>query len=42
MPKITEIIADMLTQAGLDHVFGLPGGVAPFLFEEFYMKGLPQ
>ena len=38
MPKITEIIADMLTQAGLTHVFGLPGGVAPFLFEEFYKR----
>ncbi|MHA1518979.1 MAG: thiamine pyrophosphate-binding protein [Promethearchaeota archaeon] len=36
--KVTEIIADMLKQNGIDHIFALPGGVTPFLFEEFYKR----
>ena len=33
MPKSTEVLADILVQAGIDHVFGMPGGCTPFVFE---------
>ncbi|TFH27925.1 MAG: thiamine pyrophosphate-binding protein, partial [Promethearchaeota archaeon] len=36
--KVTEVIADMFKQNGIDHIFALPGGVTPFLFEEFYKR----
>ena len=38
MPRVIDMIVDMVAQAGIDHVFGLPGGVTPFLMEEFYKR----
>jgi acetolactate synthase-1/2/3 large subunit len=31
--KATEIFADILIDAGIDHVFGMPGGCTPFVFD---------
>lgn len=32
MPKSTEIVADTLIEAGIDHVFGMPGGGMMFFY----------
>ncbi|TFG04995.1 MAG: thiamine pyrophosphate-binding protein [Promethearchaeota archaeon] len=39
MIKVIEAVADILKQAGIEYIFGLPGGVIPFLFEEIYKQG---
>ncbi len=33
MPKAPELFADVLIEAGIDHVFGIPGGSTLFIFE---------
>jgi acetolactate synthase-1/2/3 large subunit len=33
MPKTTELVLDILVEAGIDHVFGMPGGAAIFLYD---------
>ncbi|MBD3195586.1 MAG: hypothetical protein GF317_11050 [Candidatus Lokiarchaeota archaeon] len=38
MRRTIDMICDVVFDAGIDHVFGLPGGVADFLFEEFYKR----
>jgi acetolactate synthase-1/2/3 large subunit len=38
MPRVIDMVVDMVAEAGIDHVFGLPGGVTPFLLEEFYKR----
>ncbi|MBN1572532.1 MAG: thiamine pyrophosphate-binding protein [Deltaproteobacteria bacterium] len=32
MPKSTDIVADTLIEAGIDHVFGMPGGAMIFFY----------
>ncbi|RJP16116.1 MAG: thiamine pyrophosphate-binding protein [Candidatus Abyssobacteria bacterium SURF_5] len=36
MPKTTEIIIDILVDAGIDHVFGMPGGATLFLYDALF------
>jgi len=38
MPKASEIFTDILVDAGIDHVFGMPGGATMFLFDALYDK----
>ncbi|MBN1881883.1 MAG: thiamine pyrophosphate-binding protein [Deltaproteobacteria bacterium] len=38
MPKATEVMADILVQAGIEYIFGIPGGCTPFLFEALEEK----
>jgi acetolactate synthase-1/2/3 large subunit len=38
MKPVYEIVADMLSENGLDHIFALPGGVTPKLIEECHMR----
>jgi len=38
MTKATEIMADILVQAGIEYVFGIPGGCTPFVFEDLAKK----
>ena len=33
MPKAPELFADVLIEAGIDHVFGIPGGSTIFIFD---------
>ena len=33
MPKTTDLVVDTLVQAGIDHVFGMPGGATIFLYD---------
>ena len=33
MKKVTEVVVDTLVQAGIDHVFGMPGGATIFLYD---------
>jgi acetolactate synthase-1/2/3 large subunit len=33
MQKATDVVVDTLVQAGIDHVFGMPGGATIFLFD---------
>lgn len=35
MPKAPELFAQVLIEAGIDHVFGIPGGCTPFIFDAF-------
>ncbi len=38
MPKASEIITDIMVDAGIDHVFGMPGGATMFIFDALYDK----
>jgi acetolactate synthase-1/2/3 large subunit len=38
MPKASEIFADILVDAGIDHVFGMPGGATMFVFDALHDK----
>jgi acetolactate synthase-1/2/3 large subunit len=38
MPKAAEIITDIFVDAGIDHVFGMPGGATMFIFDALYDK----
>jgi len=38
MPKAAEIITDILVEAGIDHVFGMPGGATMFIFDALHDK----
>jgi len=38
MPKAAEIITDILVDAGIDHVFGMPGGATMFIFDALFDK----
>ena len=38
MPKAAEIITDILVDAGVDHVFGMPGGATMFIFDALFDK----
>ncbi len=40
MPETTvnKIIVDLLVEAGIDHAFGMPGGMTDFLWEEIYLR----
>jgi acetolactate synthase-1/2/3 large subunit len=38
MPKASGIITDILIDAGIDHVFGMPGGATMFIFDALYDK----
>lgn len=38
MPRVMDLICDVINEAGIDHVFGLPGGCADFLMEVFYAR----
>jgi len=33
-----DLICDVIHEAGIDHIFGLPGGCADFLMEQFYKR----
>ncbi len=33
MQKVTDLVVDTLVQAGIDHVFGMPGGATIFLYD---------
>jgi acetolactate synthase-1/2/3 large subunit len=33
MQKVTDVVVDTLVQAGIDHVFGMPGGATIFLYD---------
>lgn len=35
MPKTMELFADIIIEAGIDHVFGMPGGATPFVLDPF-------
>jgi len=36
MKKTREMVLDILVEAGIDHVFGLPGGSTPFIFDALF------
>ena len=36
MASAKEIMVDILIEAGIDHVFGMPGGSAMFLFDALF------
>jgi acetolactate synthase-1/2/3 large subunit len=36
MPKATEVVVDILIDAGIDHVFGMPGGATLFLYDALF------
>jgi acetolactate synthase-1/2/3 large subunit len=36
MPKATEAVIDILIDAGIDHVFGMPGGATLFLYDALF------
>ncbi|GAB4339243.1 MAG: acetolactate synthase large subunit [Candidatus Abyssubacteria bacterium] len=36
MPRATEAVVDTLIEAGIDHVFGLPGGATLFIFDALF------
>jgi len=38
MPKATEVMTDILVQAGIEYVFGIPGGCTPFVFDALVDK----
>jgi acetolactate synthase-1/2/3 large subunit len=38
MAKASEIFTDILVEAGIDHVFGMPGGATMFIFDALYDK----
>ncbi len=38
MVSVIKLMVDILIEAGIDHAFGIPGGVTPFLFEELYKR----
>lgn len=38
MPKTTDVVLDILIDAGIDHVFGMPGGAALFLYDALVDK----
>ncbi len=38
MPKAPELFADVLVEAGIDHVFGIPGGSTIFIFDALQDK----
>ena len=38
MPRTTEVVLDILTEAGIDHIFGMPGGAALFLYDALVDK----
>jgi hypothetical protein len=35
---LRSLFADILVEAGIDHVFGMPGGCTPFLFDGLFDK----
>ncbi|MHA1725294.1 MAG: thiamine pyrophosphate-binding protein [Promethearchaeota archaeon] len=39
MPRVIDLVADILIDAGIDHAFGLPGGVTQFMMEGCFKKG---
>ncbi|RJP73549.1 MAG: thiamine pyrophosphate-binding protein [Candidatus Abyssobacteria bacterium SURF_17] len=38
MPKATEVVTDILVEAGIDHVFGMPGGATVFIYDALFDK----
>jgi acetolactate synthase-1/2/3 large subunit len=38
MPRVIDLVIDTVIEAGIDHAFGLPGGVTPFLLQAFYQR----
>ncbi len=38
MAKAAEIVTDILIDAGIDHVFGMPGGATMFIFDALHDK----
>ena len=36
MPKATEVVVDILIDAGIDHIFGMPGGATLFLYDALF------
>jgi acetolactate synthase-1/2/3 large subunit len=38
MPRANEVVADILVEAGIDHVFGVPGGATLFLYDALLDK----
>ncbi|TFG06329.1 MAG: thiamine pyrophosphate-binding protein [Promethearchaeota archaeon] len=38
MPRVIDSVVDTIIDAGIDYVFGLPGGVSGFILEEFYKR----
>ncbi len=39
MLNVIKALVEILEQAGVEYIFGLPGGVITFLFEEIYKQG---
>ena len=35
---VMDLICDVIFEAGIEYVFGLPGGCADFLMEQFYRR----
>ncbi len=35
---VNKLIIDLLVEAGIDHAFGMPGGVTDFLWEDIYLR----
>ncbi len=38
MVSVLKLMVDVLVEAGIDHAFGIPGGISMFLFEEIYKR----
>jgi acetolactate synthase-1/2/3 large subunit len=38
VPRVIELVVDTIIEAGIDHAFGLPGGITPFVMEELYKR----
>ncbi|MHA1490534.1 MAG: thiamine pyrophosphate-binding protein [Promethearchaeota archaeon] len=38
MPRVIDLVCDIIHEANIDHIFGLPGGSSNFLLEEFYKR----
>ena len=38
MPRVMDLVIDTIIEAGIDHVFGVPGGLSSFLLQAFYQR----
>jgi len=40
MVRVIDLVADILKETGINHVFGLPGGYSQFLMDAIHKKGI--
>ncbi len=40
MVRVIDLVADILKETGINHIFGLPGGYTQFLMDAIHQKGI--